>query len=189
MENEESRTLYRRVSAIVVLALGGWAILHWGPTKLPFAAWKLFYFYLAAGGAVVAALFEYRPGMAPEDVRKMGKKWFITSLFFMAAAAMGALGWTGLLRVYIYVVATLAVGAILLQSGRGGGLAASFGGVGGDSLLGARSATPIAKATYVMLALVLFSCLLIGRVVSPPASAAAGPATTQQPAGPVGNDV
>jgi len=53
--------------------------------------------------------------------------------------------------------------AILVQSGRGGGLA-GLGGGGGESLLSARAATPIAKATYVLGALLLFICMLLARM-------------------------
>jgi protein translocase SecG subunit len=61
--------------------------------------------------------------------------------------------------------------AILIQSGRGGGLAASLGGVGGESLLGARSATPIARGTYVLLGLFLFICMLLANLGGPGGSA------------------
>jgi preprotein translocase subunit SecG len=85
----------------------------------------------------------------------------VISAFFVLALVFGLLGWRGVLKAYLVLVGLLSVLAILIQSGRGGGLAASLGGMGGDSLLGARSATPIAKATYVMFGLFIFISLLL----------------------------
>jgi len=73
------------------------------------------------------------------------------------------------------LVGIAAVLAILLQSGKGGGLSTSLGGMGGDSLLGTHSATPIAKATYVMLGLILFICLLVARMGQSQQGAAGAP--------------
>jgi len=102
--------------------------------------------------------------MDPEQLRKQIKKWVIIGAFFALGLLFYALEWRLMLKIYVLAVAVLAVLAILIQSGRGEGLAATFGGVGGDSLLGARSATPIAKATYVMLALFIFLSALIARL-------------------------
>ncbi len=108
--------------------------------------------------------------MDPEEVRAKLKKLATIGAFFALAVLFYALGWRTALVAYVATVGALATLAILIQSGRGGGLAASLGGVGGDSLLGARSATPIAKATYVMLGLFLFICMLVARL---------GPATEE----------
>ena len=110
--------------------------------------------------------------MDPEEFRAKLKKSAIIGAFFALAALFYALGWRTALVAYVATVGALATLAILVQSGRGGGLAASLGGLGGDSLLGARSATPIAKATYVMLGLFLFICVLVARL---------GPATEEAP--------
>jgi len=107
--------------------------------------------------------------MEPEEVRRLIKRIVIIGLFFALALGMYLLGrggnptWRRLLVAYGVVVAAVMVAAILLQSGRGGGLA-SIGGLGGDQLLGTRSATPIAKATYVMGALFLFIFMLAARL-------------------------
>jgi protein translocase SecG subunit len=137
--------------------------------------------------------------MDPEEVRKWIKRIAFIAVFFVVAllfyifgASSGNAVWRKLLVVYGICVGIVAVLAILLQSGRGGGLA-SLGGLGGDSLLGTRSATPIAKATYVMLALFLFIFMLtqrlsqrlpegepplIGAPERPPAEAPARPSET-----------
>ena len=102
--------------------------------------------------------------MDPEELRAHLKKGLIIAVFFAVALAFFLLRWKTALIAYVVAVGVLAVLAILLQSGRGGGLAASLGGMGADSLLGTHSATPIAKATYVMLALTLFVLILIARM-------------------------
>jgi len=102
--------------------------------------------------------------MEPEELRRQLKKWAIIGSFFALAFLLYALDMRKTLVAYAMVVALLSMGAILIQSGRGGGLAASLGGGGGDSLFGARSATPIARATYVMLALFVVICMLIARL-------------------------
>jgi len=123
--------------------------------------------------------------MDPEEIRAQLKKWSVIAAFFALAVVFYALEWRGALVAYVIVVGLLAVLAILIQSGRGGGLAASLGGVGGDSLLGARSATPIAKATYVMLGLFLVICILAARLGPAPQAEAGGlPLVPDQPEAP-----
>jgi len=129
--------------------------------------------------------------MDPEQVRSLLKKWAIIASFFVVALLFFVLRWRAMLMAYVLIVGITSVAAVLIQSGRGGGLAASLGGVGGDSLFGARSATPIAKATYVMLALFIVLCLLIaklGFMEPPPGAALAAPPMgqpVQAPAAPV----
>jgi protein translocase SecG subunit len=115
----------------------------------------------------VVPIFLEESEMDPEVLRKKIKKWTIILAFFVVAALFYMAGLRTLLTTYILSVAILSILAVLIQSGKGGGLAASFGGVGGDSLLGARAATPIAKATYVMLALFLFGCALLAKMQGP----------------------
>jgi preprotein translocase subunit SecG len=107
--------------------------------------------------------------MNPEKTRKLLKRIAFAGSFFALAFVFYLLGrdgsafWRGVLIAYALFVTVILVLAILLQSGRGGGLA-GLGGAAGDSLLGARAATPIAKATYVLGALFLFICMLIARL-------------------------
>ncbi|MBS3764738.1 MAG: preprotein translocase subunit SecG [Planctomycetes bacterium] len=107
--------------------------------------------------------------MDPDELKKLLKRVAIIGAFFLVAVVFYLLGrggskfWEGMLFAYAIVVSLFMVLAILLQSGKGGGLA-SLGGMGGEALFGARSATPIAKATAVMGALFLFICMLISRL-------------------------
>ena len=101
--------------------------------------------------------------MDPEELRAYIKKLAIIGSFFALALLLFVLELRSVLVAYVIVVGILATLAILIQSGKGGGLA-SIGGLAGDSLLGARSATPIAKATAVLGALLLFVCMLTARL-------------------------
>ncbi len=125
--------------------------------------------------------------MEPEEIRKLAKRIAVVSVFFLVAVIMYFLGpgsgrpgwrplgavygllgggssvWRTLLVIYSLLITVVMVLAILVQSGSGGGLAGVFGGAGGESLLGARAATPIAKATYIMGGLLLFICMLLAR--------------------------
>jgi len=86
----------------------------------------------------------------------------------------------------------LMVLAVLLQSGRGGGLAGALGGLGGaESALGTRATSTIAKITWVLGALFLAVCLGIAWLgssarVSPeiPTGETAPASATQPPAAP-----
>jgi len=107
--------------------------------------------------------------MEPEEIRKLAKRiavgasFFVLALFFSYMGRDGRPIWRGILLIYAMLVTVVMVLAILVQSGRGGGLA-GLGGAGGESILGARAATPIAKATYVLGALLLFICMLLARM-------------------------
>ena len=101
--------------------------------------------------------------MEAGEQRKLIKRMVIIGGLFALAALLFRFGLRGFLVAYVLAVGVLMVLAILLQSGKGGGLA-SIGGLGGDSILGTRSATPIAKATYVMGALLLFICMLLANL-------------------------
>ena len=101
-----------------------------------------------------------------DEQKRLMKRAVILAVLFALAVILFRLQLRGLLIAYALTVAVLMVLAILLQSSKGGGLA-SLGGLGGDSLLGTRSATPIAKATYVMGALLLFTCMLLANLGVP----------------------
>ncbi len=122
-----------------------------------------------------------------EELLAKVKKAAILGSFFGLSVVFALLHWSAALKIYVVLVGLFATLAILIQSGKGGGLAASLGGLGGESLLGVHSASPIAKATYVMLALFLFNCVLIA-IVGPPVVKGAGlsekaaPPPAQQPA-------
>lgn len=114
--------------------------------------------------------------MEAEQLRRILKRIVIISAFFALGLLLYYLTdqWAGpkpglarlmrgLLIAYTLFVGMVMVLAILMQSGKGGGLA-GLGGAGAEGLLGARSASPIAKATYVLGGLLLFLCMLAARM-------------------------
>ena len=104
--------------------------------------------------------------MQADEQKRLVKRIVIIAAFFVLAAVFYRFRLRGFLIAYVVIVPLLMVLAILLQSGKGGGLTNIVGGMGADSLFGTRSSTPIAKATYVMGALFLFICMLISRLGS-----------------------
>ncbi|MCA0269006.1 MAG: preprotein translocase subunit SecG [Bacteroidetes bacterium] len=85
----------------------------------------------------------------------------------------------GLLVTLIAIVSVLLVGAVLLQSGKGDGLA-GMGASTSQQILGARQAPDfIQKATWALGSTLLFLCLLTGFVVERPGQRAPVSAPTQ----------
>lgn len=101
--------------------------------------------------------------MQENEFKKYVKKWGTIGAFFLVALLFYLLSWRGALLFYGLLSAGVLVLMILLQSGRGGGLA-SLGGMDGQSFLGTHSATPISKATYVVGVLFVVICLLVARL-------------------------
>jgi protein translocase SecG subunit len=106
--------------------------------------------------------------MEPENIRKNLKKAAYLGVLWGLAFVFFALGWRALLVTYVVLAAAVMVCAILLQSGKGGGLAA-LGGMGGEQFLGTRAATPVAKATMALGVLFIVGSMLLARM---PAKAA-----------------
>ena len=72
--------------------------------------------------------------------------------------------YTFLLIVFVFVCFSLVI-VILLQAGKGQGLAGTFGGPGAGAVFGGRgAATFLSKATGILATLFLALCLLIGYV-------------------------
>ncbi|MEF8788350.1 MAG: preprotein translocase subunit SecG [Planctomycetota bacterium] len=101
--------------------------------------------------------------MKPSEVRGYLKRGAIAGSFFLLALLLYLFNLGGALTFYALVTAFVLVLMILIQSGRGGGLAA-LGGMDSEAVLGTHSATPIAKATYVVGALFVFTCMLAARL-------------------------
>lgn len=77
----------------------------------------------------------------------------------------------GILIFLFVLVAALMTVSILMQSAKGGGLAASFGGMGGGGVFGPRGAANfLQKATTVLATLYLLLCLMIGFIGRPAGS-------------------
>ncbi len=67
--------------------------------------------------------------------------------------------------VLLWIVCVLIIAVVLLQTGKGGGMAGVFGGgAGPESLLGTRATSFLVKVTVVLCLLFLTICLTMGRM-------------------------
>ena len=117
--------------------------------------------------------------MEPKTARTV--KW--TSTIVLALVLLLGLyfvGWGGLLSFIHVVICAVMVGAILLQSSKGGGLAA-LGGMGDQSPFGARSSAALRNLTYFLAGLFLLATLLLVKL---PSRRTAGPAAPVAPLAP-----
>jgi len=93
---------------------------------------------------------------------------------------------------FILVVACVAViGLVLLQRGRGGGVAGIFGGMGADSAFGTKAATLAQKLTAifggaVLLIVIVLQLLWAGARAEKPAAPVPAPAQSAPPTAPAG---
>ncbi len=138
--------------------------------------------------------------MEPKAARQM--KWAVAIGGAIAVLfLMYNMQWKGALSAIQITVCVLVVTAILLQSGKGGGLSA-LGGMSDQSFLGARSSAALRYATYYLLGMFMLATLLLVRMgsavvvqrpqptfptlpvtPSPTGKAPAAPAAPVQPAG------
>jgi preprotein translocase subunit SecG len=101
---------------------------------------------------------------------------------------------SGIVLVLLVIVTVALCGLILIQRGKGGGLAGAFGGGGVEQAFGTRATTLAQKATavlgaiYLLLAVILGLSLGTGRAggpAEPPPEAPASTAPEKAPAPPV----
>lgn len=117
----------------------------------------------AANVLVVWVRDVVRPFGDPDYLRKFLKKLAYLAVLWGLAFLFYFLGWRSVLVGYLVFGCLLMVCAILLQSGKGGGLA-GLGGMGGEQILGTRAATPVAKATMALGVLFVLGSLLLARM-------------------------
>ena len=113
----------------------------------------------------VALLGASRPWLAdraPEDPRELAPRpsLFYNQLFVIARGAARRSGareravalfavsfWSHLLNILIILVGLFLILVVLIQRGKGGGLAAGFGGAGGSSAFGTRAGDTFTRIT------------------------------------------
>jgi len=118
--------------------------------------------------------------MEPKTARQV--KW--TVAIVGTAALLFLLYWKGLgapLRAIQVIVCVLACTAVLLQSGKGGGLGA-LGGMSDQSVFGAHSNAALRHATYFLLGMFMLGALLLVKL--PQARVAASPSAPVVPSVP-----
>lgn len=93
-----------------------------------------------------------------------------------------------LVNIVVFFVSLFLILLILIQRGKGGGLAGAFGGMGGSSAFGSRAGDAFTKITIVTAAVWILLIMITIKMVQPPIDAA--PPAEQvvpdnAPAGPV----
>jgi preprotein translocase subunit SecG len=83
--------------------------------------------------------------------------------------------------VLILLVGLFLVLVILIQRGKGGGLAGAFGGAGGSSAFGSRAGDTFTRITITIAAIWILLIMLMVKLVQPPVSADRTPAADSAP--------
>jgi preprotein translocase subunit SecG len=90
-----------------------------------------------------------------------------------------------ILNILIMLVGLFLIGLVLIQRGKGGGLAGAFGGIGGSSAFGSRAGDQFTRVTLITAA--VWILLIMFMVKMMPHKAA--PATTAPPPPPPADEV
>jgi preprotein translocase subunit SecG len=108
-------------------------------------------------------------GLSPA-VRSRGKEVAVTYLPFI-------------LNIVIMLVGLFLIGLVLIQRGKGGGLAGAFGGIGGSSAFGSRAGDQFTKVTLITAAVwILLIMFMVKMMPRKAASSTAPPPPTPPPA-------
>ena len=83
--------------------------------------------------------------------------------------------WSILLNVVVLVLSLLLMFIVLIQRGKGGGLAGAFGGVGGSSPFGSRAGDTFTKITLYMAAVWVLVIMIHVKVAQHDGRGSAGP--------------
>jgi preprotein translocase subunit SecG len=95
-------------------------------------------------------------------------------------------GWSWLpptLNALIIVVGVFMILLVLIQRGKGGGLAGAFGGVGGSSAFGSRAGDTFTRVTIITAAVWILLIMIMAKAIQP--RAASSSATRSAPTVPV----
>ena len=91
----------------------------------------------------------------------------------------------GLMITLFVFVCVILIFLVLIQKGRGGGLAGAFGGAGGNTAFGAKTGDVLTWATSIVFGVFLLLAIVLNLMTQPPAKAVtATPPTSATPAMP-----
>lgn len=94
----------------------------------------------------------------------MKLKWITAIVIIFGLLTMFYIfNWSGVLKTTLIFSCIVLIGCVLLQAGKGGGLAA-IGGLADDSAMGAQSGGVLAKVTYLVGAIFIISTLLLTKL-------------------------
>jgi preprotein translocase subunit SecG len=82
-----------------------------------------------------------------------------------AMALIGVSFWASLLNFFIIALGLILILIVLIQRGKGGGLAGAFGGAGGSSAFGSRTGDAFTKITITIAALWVLLIMIQVKVV------------------------
>jgi preprotein translocase subunit SecG len=88
-----------------------------------------------------------------------------------------------ILNILIMLLGVFLILLVLIQRGKGGGLAGAFGGVGGSSAFGSRAGDQFTRITLVTAAIWVLLIMLMAKIIQPPQARDTAPAV-DVPAGP-----
>lgn len=78
-------------------------------------------------------------------------------------------GWlVSLLNVLLFLIGLFLILLVLIQRGKGGGLAGAFGGAGGSSAFGSRAGDAFTRVTLIVAGIWLFLIMITIKLVQPP---------------------
>jgi preprotein translocase subunit SecG len=95
-------------------------------------------------------------------------------------------GWSWLpptLNALIIVIGVFMILLVLIQRGKGGGLAGAFGGVGGSSAFGSRAGDTFTRVTIITAAVWILLIMILSKAIQPPRATTVS-ANRSVPAGP-----
>jgi preprotein translocase subunit SecG len=96
-----------------------------------------------------------------------------------------AVAWIpGILNVLILLVGVFLVFLILIQRGKGGGLAGAFGGAGGSSAFGSRAGDTFTRITITVAAIWVLLIMIMVKIIQPAPTTKTKPGEVEQPAEP-----
>jgi preprotein translocase subunit SecG len=101
-------------------------------------------------------------------------------------ALLFADGWSWLpptLNILIIILGVFMILLVLIQRGKGGGLAGAFGGVGGSSAFGSRAGDTFTRVTIIAAAVWVLLIMIMAKAIQPPRSTTA-PAGQSVPTAP-----
>jgi protein translocase SecG subunit len=94
----------------------------------------------------------------------MKLKWIVTIVIVFGLLVMFyTFNWSGVLKTTLIISCIVLIGCILLQAGKGGGLAA-IGGLADESAMGTQPGGVLAKITYLVGAIFIVSTLLLTKL-------------------------
>ena len=94
----------------------------------------------------------------------MKLNWIVAIVIIFGSIAMFfVFQWSGVLKALLILTSIILIGAVLLQSGKGGGLAA-IGGFSDQSAFGTKTGTFLSKITYLVGASFIFTTILLTKM-------------------------